>query len=43
LYKGFGFQELNVLDDYYHIDGKGYKGILLGLYLNGGSKKIGWK
>lgn len=42
LYQGLGFKELEVFKDFYNIDQKLYAGILLGLFINDGRRKLGW-
>lgn len=42
LYERLGFKELGTLDNYYTIDERPYKAKLLGTYINGGERRVGW-
>lgn len=42
LYQKMGFEVLDKLNNFYHVDKKPYEGIALGRFFNGGKKSLSW-
>jgi ribosomal protein S18 acetylase RimI-like enzyme len=41
-YKKSGYRLLESIGDHYHIMGKEYQGLKLGMFVNGGQERQGW-